>query len=47
LRSAVDALRAAGEVVIVDLPGHDAARAEFGCDRRLVRRGTKWEVEAL
>jgi ATP phosphoribosyltransferase regulatory subunit len=47
LRSAVDALRAAGEVVIVDLPGHEAARAELGCDRRLVRRGTKWEVEAL
>jgi ATP phosphoribosyltransferase regulatory subunit len=47
LRAVVDALRGAGEIVIVDLPGHDAARAELGCDRRLVRRGTKWEVEAL
>jgi ATP phosphoribosyltransferase regulatory subunit len=47
LRTAVEALRAKGEVVIVDLPGHEAARAELGCDRRLVRRGTQWEVEAL
>ncbi|HSD42179.1 MAG TPA: ATP phosphoribosyltransferase regulatory subunit [Burkholderiales bacterium] len=47
LRTAVEALRAAGEVVIVDLPGHESARAELGCDRRLVRRGAKWEVEAL
>jgi ATP phosphoribosyltransferase regulatory subunit len=47
LRAAVDALRRAGEIVIVDLPGHESARAELGCDRRLVRRGTKWEVEAL
>jgi ATP phosphoribosyltransferase regulatory subunit len=47
LRAAVNALRDDGEIVIVELPGHDAARAELGCDRRLVRRGTKWEVEAL
>jgi len=47
LRAAVQALRDEGEIVIVDLPGHEAARAELGCDRRLVRRGAKWEVEAL
>ena len=47
LRAAVQALRDDGEIVIVDLPGHEAARAELGCDRRLVRRGAKWEVEAL
>jgi ATP phosphoribosyltransferase regulatory subunit len=47
LRAAVNALRDNGEIVIVELPGHDAARAELGCDRRLVRRGAKWEVEAL
>ncbi len=47
LRSMVDALRDKGEVVIVDLPGHESARTELGCDRRLVRRGTKWEIEAL
>jgi ATP phosphoribosyltransferase regulatory subunit len=47
LRAAVKALRDKGEIVIVELPGHDAARAELGCERRLVRRGAKWEVEAL
>lgn len=47
LRAAVDALRDAGEVVIVDLPGHEAARVELGCDRKLVRRGGEWEVEPL
>jgi len=47
LRTAVDALRDTGEIVIVDLPGHESARAELGCNRRLVRRGNKWEIEAL
>jgi ATP phosphoribosyltransferase regulatory subunit len=47
LRAAIDGLRAAGEVVVVDLPGHENARGELGCDRQLVRRGGKWEVEAL
>jgi len=47
LRAAIDALRDAGEVVVVDLPGHDAARGELGCDRQLVSRGGRWEVEAL
>lgn len=46
LRAAIDALRAAGEIVIVDLPGHDATRAELGCDRQLVERGGTWQVEA-
>jgi len=40
-------LRSAGEVVVVDLPGHDGAREESGCERRLVRRGTKWVVEKI
>jgi ATP phosphoribosyltransferase regulatory subunit len=47
LRAAIDALRGAGEVVVVDLPGHETTRSELGCDRQLVRRGGKWEVEAL
>ena len=38
VQAAVDALRDAGEVVIADLPGHESARAELGCDRRFVRR---------
>ncbi len=47
LRAAIEALRRKGEVVVVDLPGHAAQRAELGCDRQLVRRGDKWEVEEL
>ena len=47
LRDAVAALRSRGEVVVVELPGHDAHRAELGCDRRLAKRGGKWEVEKI
>jgi ATP phosphoribosyltransferase regulatory subunit len=47
LQRKIDALRAQGEVVIVDLPGHAATRGELGCDRRLVKRGGEWRVEAL
>ena len=47
LRAAIDALRGAGEVVVADLPGHDSARAELGCDRRLVLRDGRWETQAL
>ncbi len=47
LRAAIEGLRRKGEVVIVDLPGHAAHRAELGCDRQLARRGDKWEVEKL
>jgi ATP phosphoribosyltransferase regulatory subunit len=47
LAGEIAALRAKGEVVIVDLPGHERAQASAGCDRRLVRRGNKWGVEKL
>jgi ATP phosphoribosyltransferase regulatory subunit len=47
LRRKVDALRAQGEVVIIDLPGHAATRAELGCQRRLVKRGGHWQIETL
>ena len=47
LQRKVDTLRAQGEVVIVDLPGHAATRAELGCDRRLVKRGRDWQIETL
>jgi ATP phosphoribosyltransferase regulatory subunit len=47
LRAAIEGLRRKGEAVVVDLPGHAAHRAELGCDRQLVRRGDKWEVEKL
>jgi len=44
LQLRIDALRARGEVVVVDLPGHARSRAELGCDRKLVRRAGKWVV---
>ena len=37
-------LRAGGEVVIVDLPGHEGARHELDCDRRLEKKDGKWRV---
>lgn len=40
----IEELRAAGEIVVVDLPGHEAHRAELGCDRALVRKAGGWEV---
>ncbi|MGE0358412.1 MAG: ATP phosphoribosyltransferase regulatory subunit [Burkholderiales bacterium] len=40
-------LRAAGETVIADLPGHAAARAELGCDRILASQGGRWSVVPL
>ena len=47
LQRRVEALRARGEVVVVDLPGHAGSRAELGCDRKLVLRAGKWVVEKL
>lgn len=47
LAARVESLRREGEVVIADLPGHEGTRDELGCDRRLVRRGDSWEIEAI
>ena len=44
---AVAALRAAGDSVTIELPGHDGTWREAGCDRRLVLRGGAWQVEPL
>ncbi|HQR02898.1 MAG: ATP phosphoribosyltransferase regulatory subunit [Proteobacteria bacterium] len=40
-------LRAAGEAVVMALPGHAGTWAEAGCDRQLVRHGGQWVIEAL
>ncbi|HMV62056.1 MAG TPA: ATP phosphoribosyltransferase regulatory subunit [Rhodocyclaceae bacterium] len=40
-------LRASGEIVVIELPGHDGTWREAGCDRRLVLRGGAWQVEPL
>lgn len=45
LRRKIAELRAAGEVVVIDLPGHDGAHNESGFAGRLVRRGKQWVVE--
>jgi len=47
LKEKVESLRNHGEVVIVDLPGHDACRGELGCDRQLVLRDNEWQVTAI
>ncbi|MBC7780341.1 MAG: ATP phosphoribosyltransferase regulatory subunit [Proteobacteria bacterium] len=47
LNTAIEALRAAGEVVVVDLPGTDRPIAELNCDRALVERDGAWRVEPL
>jgi ATP phosphoribosyltransferase regulatory subunit len=44
LRAEIERLRNAGEVVVVDLPGHDESRHELGCDRRLEKKDGKWRV---
>jgi ATP phosphoribosyltransferase regulatory subunit len=41
---AIVQLRDAGEVVVVDLPGHEPARDELQCDRRLEKKDGKWRV---
>ena len=47
LQRRIAVLRKAGEIVIVDLPGHDKARDELGGNRRLALRNGKWVVEKL
>jgi len=44
LQRRIAALRARGEIVIIDLPGHAGTRHELGCERRLVRRNGVWAV---
>ncbi len=44
LQERVAQLRARGDVVIVDLPGHARTRGELGCDRRLTHRAGHWVV---
>ncbi len=44
LQRRIGTLRQSGEIVVVNLPGHDKARAELGCDRRLQRVNGQWKV---
>ncbi len=43
----VAALRAAGEIVIQVLPGHEHEQQEFACDRELVVEAGRWTVRHL
>ncbi|HLT27267.1 MAG TPA: ATP phosphoribosyltransferase regulatory subunit [Zeimonas sp.] len=47
LVEAIDALRAAGDIVVQALPGRDPGPQEFVCDRELVLRGNQWVVEPI
>jgi ATP phosphoribosyltransferase regulatory subunit len=47
LQRAINALRARGVIVVVDLPGHAGTRAELGCGQRLAKRNGKWSVQKL
>ncbi|NQV69557.1 MAG: ATP phosphoribosyltransferase regulatory subunit [Pseudohongiella sp.] len=50
LRAAVTALRAEGEVVIINLIEgelNSQDQQDLNCDRQLVNRGGKWQVESL
>lgn len=44
LQRRIAALRKAGKIVVVDLPGHGKARAELGCERGLSRINGHWKV---
>ncbi|MBU1664921.1 MAG: ATP phosphoribosyltransferase regulatory subunit [Gammaproteobacteria bacterium] len=44
LRARIAELRAAGERVVVELPGQEAHGAELGCDRRLLETEQGWII---
>ena len=44
LISKINSLRASGEKVVQELPGHDAYIAELNCDRKLVNQAGQWQV---
>jgi ATP phosphoribosyltransferase regulatory subunit len=47
LQARITELRAAGEVVVHALPGHDKASWQPCCNRELAHKGGAWVVEAL
>ncbi|MDT8388210.1 MAG: ATP phosphoribosyltransferase regulatory subunit [Thiogranum sp.] len=47
LSEKVDSLRAAGEIVVQELPGQGGSFAEMGCDRRLRWNGSDWLIESI
>jgi len=47
LQEKIEALRSQGEVVVVDLPGHEDSRDELNCNRRLVHHDGQWQIEII
>jgi ATP phosphoribosyltransferase regulatory subunit len=47
LRETIEQLRNAGQIVVVELPGHESEQNTFNCDRRLVLQGGIWIIEQL
>jgi ATP phosphoribosyltransferase regulatory subunit len=47
LQRLIEDLRAAGEVVVVDLPGHANNIHDLKCDRHLVQRDEDWVIEPM
>lgn len=47
LATEISVLRARGEIVVVELPGHEGTWKEAGCDRQLVKRGDRWAIVPL
>jgi ATP phosphoribosyltransferase regulatory subunit len=47
LTNEISRLRNAGERVVEGLPGDGSTASEFGCDRRLVMKGSRWVVEKI
>ncbi len=43
----INSLRASGEKVIQELPGHDAHKQELNCDRKLVSQAGEWQVVSM
>ena len=44
LLNKINSLRASGEKVVQELPGHDGHIAELNCDRKLVNQAGQWQV---
>lgn len=43
----ISRLRAAGERVVIELPGQEAWRASCGCDRILIQVGSAWQIQPM
>lgn len=47
LQTEIEQLRNQGQIVVVELPGHESDHNTFNCDRRLVLQGEVWTIEPI